>query len=77
MTDKKNRRVSTTFVRQFAPEHWNYARKFQAFLGPPFTVDTELSTGTSAVVSHREKYELLGGIANKLADETRTRRERP
>jgi hypothetical protein len=69
MADKKNRRVSTTFVRHFAPEHWNYARKFQAFLGPPFTVDTELATGTSAVVSHREKYELLGGIANKLADE--------
>lgn len=69
MADKKNRRLSTTFVRQFAPDHWNYARKFQAFAGPPLTVDTELSVGTAGVVSHREKYELLAGMANRLADE--------
>jgi hypothetical protein len=43
-------------------------RKFQAFMGPPFRVDSELVIGVSAVVAHKDKYELLGGIANAWAD---------
>ncbi|MFA5897623.1 MAG: hypothetical protein WC829_00785 [Hyphomicrobium sp.] len=36
-------------------------------MGPPFRLDQELRTGTSAVLSHRDKYELLAAIATDLA----------
>ena len=54
------------FSLHYAPDSWHFSRKFLAFAGPPFQADAELIKGTSAVVAHREKYELLGGIANDL-----------
>lgn len=56
------------FLRQFAPEEWDWGQKFATFMGPPFRVDMELMVGASAVRAHKEKYELLGGIANEYAD---------
>ena len=58
--------MAAEFVRYFAPDVWNYARKFQVFMGSPFKVDFELKVGATSVVAHHEKYELLGAIANEF-----------
>src|SRR5687767_9456200 len=58
---------ASPFLRSFSPDTWSYAQKFKEFMGPPFRLDPELRTGTSAVLSHRSKYELLAVIATDLA----------
>lgn len=59
--------LSPTFLKQFVPEQWSWAQKFAAFMGIPFRIDTELVVGTSAVLAHKEKYELLARVANEYA----------
>lgn len=58
--------TSDKFLLYFAPDRWAPERRFVQFLGPPYLVDVPLSRGTSAVISHLEKYELLAELANDL-----------
>lgn len=46
----------------------NSVELFRLFMGHPFDVEGELSIGTASVITHLEKYALLGSIANGLAD---------
>lgn len=62
-------KLPDNFILHYAPQTWTFARKFLVFAGPPFRVDSDLITGTAAAVAHREKYEVLGGIANDLVPE--------
>jgi hypothetical protein len=57
---------SDKFMLYFDPRGWAPEKRFSQFLGPPFVVDVPLSRGVSAVISHLEKYELLGALANDL-----------
>lgn len=57
---------SAKFALFFAPELWTSERRFAYFLGAPFKVDVPLSRGTNAVISHLEKYQLLGELAVDL-----------
>lgn len=67
--------IQNQFAIFFAPESWSFARKFLAFAGPPFTVDSELSKGTAAVIAHREKYEIFSALANEIAQQIPLDRE--
>jgi hypothetical protein len=59
--------LSEQFLLHFTPEIWTPEARFANFLGAPFSVDQPLSRGISAVMSHFQKYELLGGLANDVA----------
>jgi hypothetical protein len=58
--------LSEKFLLHFNPESWTPERRFASFLGAPFAVDKPLSRGVGAVMSHLEKYELLGELANNV-----------
>src|SRR5215467_8409258 len=61
-----NARFSDKFLLLFSPEHWPAVQKFRYFMGPPYTVNRELVTGTRGAEGHREKFLVLAGLANRL-----------
>ena len=56
------------FLLLFNPEHWPAVQQFRHFIGPPYTVNGELVTGTRAAEGHHEKFLVLAGLANRLQE---------
>jgi hypothetical protein len=64
--DIADARFSDKFLLLFSPEHWPAVQKFRYFMGPPYTANHELVTGTRGAEGHREKFLVLAGLANRL-----------
>lgn len=66
MAEKK---VSNDFGIIFRPECWSPLELFRTFIGEPFPNDHDLSQGAKAVSDHLGKFEVLAGLANRLAQD--------
>lgn len=66
MVEKK---VSDDFGIIFRPEYWSPLERFRTFIGEPFPNDRDLHRGTKAVSDHLGKFEILAGLANRLAQD--------
>jgi hypothetical protein len=63
-----NSRFSDKFLLLFSPKRWPAVQKFRYFMGPPYTVNRELVTGTRGAEGHRQKFFVLAGLANRLQE---------
>jgi hypothetical protein len=63
-----NAQFADRFLLFFAPEHWSSVQKFRHFMGPPYTVNRELATGTQAAEGHHMKFLVLAALANRLQE---------
>lgn len=61
--------VSNEFGIFFRPELWSPLERFQTFVGKPFAVNYDLRRGAKAVSDHLRKFEVLAGLANRLAED--------
>lgn len=66
MAEKK---VSNDFGIVFRPEDWAPLERFRTFIGEPFLDDHELDRGAKGVSDYLGKFEILAGLANRLAED--------
>ena len=63
------RKASNDFGIVFRPEHWSSLERSRTFVGRPFPNDHDLHRGAKAVADHMGKFEILAGLANRLAQD--------
>ena len=61
------RRMPIEFGVIFAPSTWSAIERFRKFVGPPFKSERDLRKGVNTTAGHLHKFEVLAGLANKLA----------